>query len=29
MEILAIIYGALITVAFGMFFYFNTGDRHH
>lgn len=29
MEILAIIYGVLITIGYGMFFYFNTGDRKH
>ncbi len=27
MEILAIIYGTLITVGFGMFIYHNTGSR--
>jgi hypothetical protein len=29
MEILAIIYGTLITTAYSMFFYFNTGARKH
>lgn len=29
MEILAAIYGVLITAGYGMFFFFNTGDRNH
>lgn len=29
MEILAMIYGTLITAGYGLFFYFNSGDRAH
>lgn len=29
MEIMAIVYGTLITAAYSMFFYHNTGSRKH